>query len=404
MKSTMSLVEKQIFMVDSNMIYINANKMFVDVVYKEIPYTKPVTRTRLFSNDLYSDYPGMEQYRSFASYFSTGIVLNDRSNTITTPFKTSLLPCLEMPKYEVFDKSYAECCDDRAKQILDTNKKLVVFWSGGIDSTTMLTALLKNSTKEQQQRISILMSNESILQNEKYYNDVICGNFDIIHTSNCVYYLGSEDYLCVVGENNDELFGTNFIYTITKLDGIDMLQDEPTISKLLSLLNRNKLLIVDVDVLEIRTNINLMNDIVDKCPIEVKNIFTYFWWLHFCLTWNVSYTRIMAFANHNISPEQNYLSFFNTKDFQLWSMNNIDKIDITSWKTIKQFAKDYIFSYHQDEVYKQNAIKKSHITCAFYNKPVPFCIDANMNRLYNVEDVENFLTEDNSFVCKQVNS
>jgi hypothetical protein len=112
----------------------------------------------------------------------------------------------------------------------------------------------------------------------------------------------------------------------------------------------------------------------------------------------------MAFANHNISPEQNYLSFFNTKDFQLWSMNNINKIDITSWKTIKQFAKDYIFSYHHDEIYKEHAIKKSHITCAFYNKPVPFCIDANMNRIYNTVDVENFLIEDNSFVCKQVNS
>lgn len=386
------------------MIYINTNKMFVDVVFKEIPYTKPITRTRLFSNDFYSDYPGMEQYRSFSSYFDSGVVCIDRSNTITTPFKTTLLPCLEMPTYEVFEKSYSDCCDERAKQILALNKKLVVFWSGGIDSTTMLSALLKNSTQEQQQNISILMSNESILQNENYYNDIICGKFDVIHTSNCVNYLGSDDYVCVVGENNDEIFGTNFIYSLARIEGIEILQNEPTISTLLSLLNKNKLLIIDDDVSEVRNNIDIMNAIVDKCPVKVDNIFTYFWWLNFCLSWNVSYTRIMAFAKTNVSPEHNYMSFFNTKEFQLWSMNNVNKIDITSWNTIKQSAKDYIFSYYSDDIYKQNAIKKSHITCAFYNKPVPFCIDESMNRIYDVLDVENFLVQENSFVCKQVNS
>ena len=164
-------------------------------------------------------------------------------------------------------------------------------------------------------------------------------------------------------------------------------------------MNKNKLLVIDDDVSETRNNIDIMNEIVNKCPIQVDNIFTYFWWLNFCLRWNVSYTRIMAFAKTNVSPEQNYMSFFNTKEFQLWSMNNVNKIDITSWTTIKQYAKDYISSYYSDDNYKQNAIKKSHITCAFYNKPVPFCIDENMNRIYDALDVKNFLVQENSFLC-----
>ena len=397
-------LERPAFMVDYNMIFINTNKLFDDNMHREIPYMKPIRKVRAFSEETYSEYPGMKQYRSFSKYFSSGIVPIDRSKTITTPFNTVLMSCLEMPNYEVTDISYAECCDNRAKQILNTDKKLVVFWSGGIDSTTMLSALLKNSTKEQQQNISILLSNESIVQNANFYNDNICGKLNIIPTHDCLNYLGNNDYVCVVGENNDEIFGTNLLYALTRLHDISILQKEPSDVLLGFTLNSNKMMAIDNDITEISNNIKIIKNINEKCPIKTDNIFTYFWWLNFCMMWNVSYTRIMAFANHNISPEQNYLSFFNTKDFQLWSMNNINKIDITSWKTIKQIAKDYIFSYHPDEIYKENAIKKSHITCAFYNKPVPFCIDANMNRIYNTVDVENFLIEDNSFVCKQVNS
>jgi len=400
----MRWLERPVFMVQCNMILINTNKLFDDDVFGQIPYIKPIRKVRAFKENIYSEYPGMSQYRSFSRYFSSGIVPIDRSNTISTPFNMTLMSCLEMPNYEVTDISYDDCCNSRAKQILNTGKKLVVFWSGGIDSTTMLSALLKNSTKEQQQNISILMSNESIIQNENFYNDIICGNLNIIPSHDCVNYLGNDDYVCVVGENNDELFGTNFIYALTRLHDISILNKEPSDVLLSFTLNSNKMMAIDNDITQISNNIAIMKSITAKCPVKIDNIFTYFWWLNFCLMWNVSYTRIMSLSKQNVKPEENYISFFNTKQFQLWSMNNINNIDISSWKTIKQIAKDYIFSYYPDENYKQNAIKKSHITCAFYNKPVPFCIDANMNRLYNVEDVENFLTEDNSFVCKQVNS
>ena len=116
----MRWLERPVFMVQCNMILINTNKLFDDAVFGQIPYIKPIRKVRAFKENIYSEYPGMSQYRSFSRYFSSGIVPIDRSNTISTPFNMSLMSCLEMPNYEVTDISYDECCNSRAKQILNT--------------------------------------------------------------------------------------------------------------------------------------------------------------------------------------------------------------------------------------------------------------------------------------------
>lgn len=383
-------------MVDSKYIHVNAAKLFVERRFKEIPHHKPVRRTRLFNEQEYENIPGMDVYRLFSYFFGNNIVPIDRTGTIVTPFNTTLLPVLEMPQYKKTTKTYAECCAERAKYLLALGKPLCVFYGGGIDSMTVMTALLKHANDAQRANIYVVMSNDSVLANQKFYNDVICGKFNIVASHMFPMLLGQKDAICVTGEHNDELFGVNLTHALVMKYGDSIMHEEATLSTLMNVLNRQSILLSDDEKRNMRTCIEMMQEVVEKSPVEITTIHQFFWWLNFCLTWNVAYTRIMAFSSHPVSPEDNYFSFFGSGDFQLWAMNNHTKLVGQTWNTIKQPAKDYIVDNgHLDEDFRLNGVKRSCLTNVTYNKPTAFVIDSTMK---SHQEVPNLFLEKNSFV------
>ena len=58
-----------------------------------------------------------------------------------------------------------------------------------------------------------------------------------------------------------------------------------------------------------------------------------------------------------------HFSFFNTNNFQLWTLNNLHRlIDLNdSIKTYKQTAKDYIYTISKDEDYRIYKEKKGSL-------------------------------------------
>lgn len=384
-------------MADSNYIYVNTSKLYVEKTYREIPSFKPVRKTRLFSDEKYENIPGIDLYKKFSYYFGNNLVSIDRSNTIITPFKTELASYLKLPEYEKQDLSYAECCDRRAKQLLALNKHINIMWSGGIDSTTMLSALLNNSTKNQQRNMTVLLSGDSISNNQKFYDDVICGNLGVASSYNFDDYLGQLGSIFVTAENNDEIFGTNLVSFFLYRQDFDILFEEPTVSNLFKILEKKKIIASEEDKEDMRKCIYMMMFVAGKCPFELDTIYKFFWWLNFCLMWNVSYTRILGFAKYKTYPEENFFSFFSTKEFQLWSMNNVDNLIGDSWKTAKQQAKDYINEYHKNDDYRLNAVPSSNLPNVCYNKSAPFALDKSMIRWQIGDSIEHFIQSQNSF-------
>lgn len=384
-------------MADSNYIYVNTSKLYVDKTYREIPSFKPVRKTRLFSDEKYENIPGIDLYKKFSYYFGNNLVSIDRSDTIITPFKTELPSYLRMPEYEKQDLLYAECCDIRAKELLSLNKHINIMWSGGIDSTTMLSALLNNSTKTQQRNMTVLLSDGSITNNQKFYDDVICGNLTVAPSYEFDNYLGQLNSIFVTAENNDEIFGTNLVSLFIHRYDFDILFDEPTVSNLFKVLEKKTIIASEEDKEQMRKCIHIMITVANKSPFELDTIYKFFWWLNFCLMWNVSYTRILGFAKHKTYPEENFFSFFSTKEFQLWSMNNVDDLIGDSWITAKQQAKDYINQYHKNEQYRLNAIPSSNLTNICYNKSAPFALDKRMIRWQIGDSLDYFIKSNNSF-------
>jgi hypothetical protein len=395
----MSLTESQVYMADSKFIYVNTSKLYVDKTYKEIPSFKPVRKTRLFTDEKYDEIPGIGLYKKFSYYFGNNIVSIDRTNTIITPFKTTLAPFLSMPEYEKQDLSYSECCDNRAKELLSFDKTLYVMYSGGIDSTTMLSALLNNSTKNQQKKINVLLSSESITNNQKFYDDIICGNLNTIPSYDFDNYIGvDQDSIFVTAENNDELFGTNLVSFFIYRYDCDILFEEPTVSNLFKVLEKKRIISSEEDKEEMRKCIDLMLLLAEKSPVKLDTIYKLFWWLNFSLMWNVSYTRLLGFVKYKTYPECNFHSFFSTKEFQLWSMNNVDNLIGSDWKTAKQHAKDYINEYYKNDHYRVSAVPGSNLSNICYNKPAPFAIGTDMIKWNIGDSIDHFIEPNNSFL------
>ena len=96
---------------------------------------------------------------------------------------------------------------------------------------------------------------------------------------------------------------------------------------------------------------------VDSAPIEIKTIFDLFWWCNFCFKWQDVDSR-MIFTFTTNTEWKSTLSFFNTEDFQRWSIANHDIKHGGTWETYKQPAKEYINKYIKDENYRKNKTKE----------------------------------------------
>jgi hypothetical protein len=84
-------------------------------------------------------------------------------------------------------------------------------FSGGIDSTLVVISLLKNATEEQKKRLVILLSEDSIIENTKFYEEFILGKLTVEPSLNFPYLLGKKDQIIVIGEHNDQVFGSDII-------------------------------------------------------------------------------------------------------------------------------------------------------------------------------------------------
>lgn len=149
-----------------------------------------------------------------------GHCLIDRTGTLTRRSPVKILRPLA-PRIPDFNLSIDKICDARARDIIaraeGEHRKLAVLWSGGIDSTTVAIALLRNVPETEWKSIHILYTDRSKEENETF--------FEWLRVHTTMNYLGetiNEIYrpladsqsssvflpLIVTGEIGDQIFGS----------------------------------------------------------------------------------------------------------------------------------------------------------------------------------------------------
>jgi len=376
-------------MADSNMIWYNS----IDIFHEK--------RGKFFND--YKDKPGFETFRHMFGFFAANFSLTDRTNSIVAPVQTDLLPQCALPEFKKGNYDLDELCQKRALDLLahceNTNRKLVVMYSGGIDSTMIMVTLLKVATQQQlKERVIVLLNQQSIGENPNFYKNFIYSKFTIDSSNSLTAYLGNDKFLTINGEGGDQLFGSalNAHFFSAPDKGAKFVFSEPTTDKVVDVFNEWT---NNIDAT--RKIITCLDKVVAASPIPITTIYHYFWWINFALKWQSVYARTAAYTSPRYQAtlkfEENFTTFFHFPEAQLWAMNNTDKFIRDDWRSYKYHMKDIIYDFNKDADYRDNKLKVGSLQYVIALMPLAKCIDSD-NKFHFEKYPDNIWNMENDFI------
>lgn len=292
-----------------------------------------------------------------------------RQGEFSLPWPTSSrfpVPDLE----QVIDLSLSDLLDRRACEIgqiaQSQDKKIVVMWSGGIDSTAVLAALIRNLSPHDRSRITVCTSLAAVDENAFFYHTQIQDRLSMLHWYDLK--LSDEFFnrnILLHGDPGDCIFGPS----VSKYRSLwpDQQYLKPWKDNLPTLYR----LYHDPQVPEFgqwwvdKICANLHAQQESGCMINVKTISDWHWYNYFTFKWQGAITR--PFVRHKRHPQEAIsedhikqyfdLTFFADKSLQAWSYQNLPYLLGTGIQDHKRLVKDYIYQLDGNEHYRDNKRK-----------------------------------------------
>lgn len=322
---------------------------------------------------------------SLVTHVFRGHFLRDRFNILNrySPFSVSeeadVIPTAFTEPYV-----FTDLMDARAKQLLADNETIVVSWSGGVDSTGVIVALLRNLPENERNRIKVICTEQSINEGSKFYKMMLDLGVNVIITTELVDDLGEEDCDVVVsGWCADQLFGSDI-----HLKNLD-LYNKPWIDALnwhisylygCKLSKRSESIIADV-----------YSDYAKQLGVNVEQWCEFAWMFNF----GVKYTFVKEHSRLVLggSPNQDKICpFFDALDFQRYSVSRFPMLRETNMYERRQDyklpLKQYIFDFSGDRDYlekkgKVNSWKSQHERNCYTNGAFPVVTDEGLKLFTN---------------------
>lgn len=268
----------------------------------------------------------------------------------------SYLPDLQNLKRLNFD----DITDKRAVELENKSlnfKHVYLFWSGGIDSTLILTAILKNWKKENLEKLVVVLNQHSIDENKNMYEKHIHGKLKTESTDR--FFSGELDFsydnVYVDGNVGDTVSYLRIDHFDSKYPGYYNKPWKKHINILIEHFSEYETVEHGQDTYKrIVRSLNENN-------LEVETIYDFLWWmtfnwLHDKLLYNILWQYTPCFNRTiNIKKflEENMFQWFNSNDYQDWTVTTIGTNlrmgdDIS---TNKLAFKKYIFDFNKDYEY-----------------------------------------------------
>lgn len=296
-------------------------------------------------------------------------------------------------------RDFTEIADARAIELENRAtiyETVYLFWSGGIDSTMVLCAILKNCSAAFRSKLVIVLNNNSIDEFPEMYQLHIRGKFTEANTDDFIagLILHTNDALYLTGDIGDSIFGFDGFPTIDKM--------YPNLYKNSWVKNKDFLVSFFSKTTGNITAGKFLVDYVEeslvRSKIEVDTIYDFLWWINF--NWGYNTGVYMNWRLGLVPPgldarkymEENLFIFFNSKPFQNWAVASIGtnlRIGDTG-STHKKSAKQYIFDYTKDSEYFLNKLKEDSApkNKQIYNNRMLVAVDTDYNFYYGPTGAE----------------
>jgi len=262
------------------------------------------------------------------------------------------------------------CCLQRAADLLKKYPgKIWLSWSGGIDSTTMVASILKVASTQDFERMTIVLSHHSVLENPSFYERYLQHLPQKNILEDLSNQLVRENAVLITGELGDQLFGSDFL-----MDA-DFLEDYRIAAPR----------IIGTTIFE------RLHPIIEESPFPIRTAHDFFWWFNFTQKWQFVKYRGLEHVTWNLEAKYgpNLMHFFDNVDFQLWSLQNHDLKHRGNWTTYKAAAKDFLFELTNDEA--QRHLKKwQSLEKTYLVSENRLALDENLKVISSLEELEEY--------------
>lgn len=329
---------------------------------------------------------------SISNYLLGGTICRDRFNLFNHLSNIRFDLDKEDPIPVRINKTFEEITDERAQELikLSNGGNIVVLWSGGVDSNTVVSAFLRNGLGKD--RLKMVGTEETIRRSPWLYEQLTSTGYTVTITDNIPDVAGNypECAVLVSGGGGDQLN----MHCIHRYEY--SLYSKPWI-----------------------TGVEKLYEIIGF-PLS-KNSLEYFetMWQHYAKMFDLELKHFCEFIwLHNFGPrfdfvrdrepsmfvnrknESKFHPFFMSYDFQCWAVTNFEHINdyhqVLDRYHYKMFCKDYIYSVTKDR--KCYELGK-HVSRPYpYEKITELVVkDTQGTTLYTVPDNAQYAE-----LCKQV--
>lgn len=312
--------------------------------------------------------------------------LVSRHGDWTTPWPVAQVPGFEMPEFDPnFSLTFTEVTDRRALEVRDLirnrDAKIALYYSGGIDSTISLAALLRNLTEEELKNVHVCMSVDSIIENPGFFQKFIYNRMNVLDSSVARYNeVLNQGFIAISCDQGDSLFGTEA--------ALQLYHVQPNLMYHLSVASRNRISTLlekssaaelpfsefaDLIQLHFRVEENpefgrifyerLVQNIATS-SVPVTTLHDFFWWFIFNLKYmHCALRAVISYSggrDQRFALEQGIINWFHHPDYQRWSMknnNNGEKIRGSSPTTYKWAGRKYLHEFDKNDWYFRHKLK-----------------------------------------------
>lgn len=245
--------------------------------------------------------------------------------------------------------TFEECCYESANNLWSIGKPIHVSWSGGIDSTTVLLSMLE--TKPKDGELFVRYTDESVREFPSLYEKLIRGKY---LSTNSVFdkeYYDQPDIIRVSGDCGDGIYGTDHSLLLSRHHILDKSINDLYHWSTKDLYSQaSQKYHKDQEKSEI---LDTILEYVSYSPVPIKTLFDMYWWIYFNTKWmdiqlkkTVKWSQSLNWKSH--------ISFYNTLNFQRWSITNHDIKYQKELKDFKKPSKEFIHKHFKDENYRAN--------------------------------------------------
>jgi hypothetical protein len=305
-------------------------------------------------------------YKSFQSFI-------DRTGTTENLVKvTNLYPHVKYDRN--FNKSFETLCDERARALLKENRKINIYWSGGLDSTTMLFVFLNNIRNKDQ--ITVKLNYNSILESGYLFDTYIKDQLNYtIETVQLEALTFNEEEIYLTGHPADQISFVNTQFTDPILINKENMNSE-------SLLQ---------DHIEEKIY-RFFEPALDKFPKKINTVSDFYWFCGYNYRWqNACLAPFHIINNKNLKTNYRDVvrGFYDNKEFEQWSMSNTEKDPED--RDSKIYTKKLIRKLGGEEI--EDYVKNKKRNPSVY-------VNYNRNYLLTNKDFENIYISDD--VLKEI--